>query len=117
MEDTVGEDMGTVEHIVLVEEIIGMIWRVAVICHVAYRSSSSTGQSSFVCVCTKWCTKFVLIDGPCRKLVEGLVAHLDQKHFEEVWPLRHYSTDAFKRKVLKIFEDPDLTQATSRELL
>ena len=59
---------------------------------------------------------FALIDAPRRKLVQGLVAHFDQKHFEEVWPLRHYTYEAFKRKVLKIFEEPDLTQATSREL-
>ena len=59
---------------------------------------------------------FALIDAPRRKLVEGLVAHFDQKHFEEVWPLRHYSYEGFKRKVLKIFDEPHLAQATSREL-
>ena len=45
-----------------------------------------------------------------------MVAHYDQKHFEEVWPLRHYTYDASKRKVLEIFEETDLTQETSREL-
>ena len=30
--------------------------------------------------------------------------------------MRHYTYDAFNRKVLKIFEEPDLTQLTSREL-
>ena len=48
--------------------------------------------------------------------MDGLVAHFDQKHFEEGWLLSHYSYDAFKRKVPKIFEVPDLSQATSREL-
>ena len=50
------------------------------------------------------------------KLVQGLVAHFEQKHFEEVWPLLHYTYASFKRKVFKIFEQPDLSQATSREL-
>ena len=59
---------------------------------------------------------FALIDDPRRKLVQGLVGPFEQKHFQEVWPLRHYSYEAFKRKVLKIFEEPDLTQATFREL-
>ena len=38
---------------------------------------------------------FALIDAPRRKLVQGLVAHFEQKHFDEVWPLRHYTYEAF----------------------
>ena len=45
-----------------------------------------------------------------------LGAHFDQKHFEEVRGMRHYTYDAFMRKVLKIFEKQDLNQSTSREL-
>ena len=49
--------------------------------------------------------------------MEGLVAHIEQRYLDDVWPMRHYNNEAFKRKVLKIFEEPDLTQATSRELV
>ena len=59
---------------------------------------------------------FVLINAKLRTLVEGLVAHFDHKHFEEVWRLRHYTSDEFKRNFLNIFEEPDLTQARSLEL-
>ena len=55
-------------------------------------------------------------NAPRRKIVERLVGHFVQQHFEEVWPLRHYTHDAFTRKVLKIFEEPDVTQSPSREL-
>ena len=45
--------------------------------------------------------------------MEGLVAHLEQKHFENAWHLRHYCYDAFKRKVRKILDEPHLPKSTS----
>ena len=59
---------------------------------------------------------FALFGAPRRKLVQRLVAHFEQKHFQEVFPLPHYNYEAFKRIVFKIFEDPHLPHATSREL-
>ena len=49
-------------------------------------------------------------------LGEVLLVHFDQKHFEEVWPLRHYTYYAFKGRVIKILEEPELTKASSGEL-
>ena len=43
-------------------------------------------------------------------------ARLDQSHFEEVWPWRFITYEAFKRKILKFFERPDLSQAATRQL-
>ena len=56
---------------------------------------------------------FALIYASRRNLVEVQVGHFEEKHFQEVWLLRHYTDEGINLNVVKLVEKPDHTQGMS----
>ena len=47
----------------------------------------------------------------------GMINHFDTVNFPEVQPYKTYNYPEFRKKIIKIFKTPDLTQVNTRELM
>ena len=52
---------------------------------------------------------FSITGVPERKLVMGMINHFDTTHFAEVQPYKTYSYPEFRKKIIRIFQTPDLS--------
>ena len=47
----------------------------------------------------------------------GMINHFDTTHFAEVQPYKTYSYPEFRKKIIRIFQTPDLSHVNIKELM
>ena len=60
---------------------------------------------------------FSITGVPERKHVMGMINHFDTTHFAEVQPYKTYSYPEFRKKIIRIFQTPDLSHVNIKELM